>query len=72
VEIEFLNEDAGTYHNVAVYSGSAEGEPIFNGAGFPGHGERKYEFTAPAAGTYLFICDFHPTQMKGNLVVQEI
>lgn len=69
VDLEFDNEDGETFHNVAVYDGdgSPSSKPIFNGEGFPGHGERTYRFQAPAPGTYTFVCDFHPN-MKGKLI----
>ncbi len=68
VHLEFVNEDE-VFHNVAVYDGSGgpDSKPVFNGEGFPGEAERKYEFKAPPAGTYTFVCDFHPN-MKGNFV----
>ena len=70
VTMEFVNKDPD-YHNVAVYEGEGpDAKPIFNGAGFPGEKEEHYEFEAPPPGTYVFICDFHPTQMKGKLVAK--
>ena len=68
VHLEFKNEDGETFHNVAVYDGEGQdSKPVFNGEGFPGHGERTYVFRAPPPGTYTFVCDFHPN-MKGSLV----
>jgi len=65
-----VNKDAETFHNFAVYAGSGlDSKPIFNGEGFPGDGERRYEFHAPPPGTYNFVCDFHPS-MKGTLVIE--
>jgi plastocyanin len=71
VTITFHNEDAGIYHNVAVYEGdAAEAPPIFNGAGFPGVATHTYKFTTPKqAGNYSFRCDFH-ANMVGTLVVE--
>jgi plastocyanin len=69
VTIRFTNDDAGTYHNVAVYKGDgAEAEVVFNGEGFPGIRRKTYAFKAPAAGTYQFRCDFH-ANMVGTLIV---
>ena len=69
VVVEFDNKDPGTYHNVAVYAGEGpDAPPIFNGEGFPGRGELSYEIETPDVGTYVFICDFHPNQMKGKFV----
>ena len=68
VHLEFVNEDEEIFHNVAVYDGSGpDSKPVFNGEGFPGEGERTYEFKAPPPGSYSFVCDFHPN-MKGTLV----
>ena len=68
VSIEFENEDADVYHNIAVYESDApDAAPLFNGEGFPGHEERTYTFEAPEAGSYVFVCDFHPN-MKGTFV----
>ncbi len=68
VHLEFVNEDEKIFHNVAVYDGSGpDSKPVFNGEGFPGHGERSYEFKAPQPGSYTFVCDFHPA-MKGTFV----
>lgn len=71
VRMEFENEDVGVYHNVAVYEGEGtDAAPVFNGVGFPGSGKRTYQFEAPEAGSYVFVCDFHPN-MKGTLVVEQ-
>ena len=70
--VEFENDDEGIYHNVAVYAGEGlDAAPVFNGEGFPGHEEKRYELETPAVGRYTFICDFHPTQMKGEFVTEE-
>lgn len=67
VVIEFENHD-DVYHNVAIYTGEdATSKPVFNGEGFVGEDSRTYEFTAPAPGTYVFVCDFH-VNMKGEFV----
>ena len=57
---------------MAIYTGSAgpDSRPIFNGEGFTGEGERRYEFKAPPRGTYTFVCDFHPN-MKGTFVSED-
>ena len=80
VIIEFENEDEA-FHNVAVYGWEsrqameqalAAGQstrPIFNGSGFAGPAERGYRFRVPPPGTYTFLCDFHPTNMVGTLIV---
>lgn len=69
VEIDFTNKDAGTFHNWAVYTKqAADGRPIFNGRPID-HGSVVYKFTTPAAGTYVYVCDFHPS-MKGEFVIR--
>jgi plastocyanin len=69
VTLVFKNDDAGTYHNVAVYTGSdAAATPVFNGAGVKGAKTAKYTFQTPAPGTYTFRCDFH-ANMVGTLTV---
>lgn len=68
VRIEFENHDEELYHNVAVYKGEGpSAKPVFNGEGFPGEDSREYEFTAPAPGKYVFVCDFH-VNMTGEFV----
>ncbi|MEO6121111.1 MAG: cupredoxin domain-containing protein [Acidimicrobiales bacterium] len=68
VVMEFENRDE-VFHNVAVYKGEGpDSKPVFNGVGFAGEAERTYTFEAPAAGSYVFVCDFHPN-MKGAFKV---
>lgn len=70
VTVDFTNSDVDVYHNLAVYEGDGpDAAPVFNGEGFAGTDERTYVFEAPAAGAYVFVCDFHPN-MKGTLVVE--
>lgn len=69
VTIEFVNEDAGIYHNVAVYtSDKPDASPIFNGQGIPGRRTAKYTLQTPGPGTYTFRCDFH-ANMVGTFTV---
>ena len=69
VKLKFVNADVGVPHNLAVYRTEDFKEPVFTGELFPGGGSRTYEFKAPAAGTYFFRCDVHPT-MKGKVTVE--
>lgn len=69
VEMIFTNLDVGTFHNVGVYTEGEPGEPIFNGKP-SAKGTEKYKFRTPAAGTYRYICDFHPA-MVGEMRVAE-
>ncbi|MDQ1356490.1 MAG: hypothetical protein QOF20_249 [Acidimicrobiaceae bacterium] len=67
--IVFKNQDS-VYHNVAVYSES--GTPFWNGEPIQGPGNKiTYTHTFDMApGTYTFRCDFHPSSMVGQFVVE--
>jgi plastocyanin len=67
--IEFQNDDAGTSHNVAIYTDSAASTQLFVGEIFPGAAARTYSVPALDPGTYFFRCDVHPTQMTGTVLV---
>jgi plastocyanin len=65
--IRFENLDP-VYHNVAVYSDS--GAPFWNGEPIKGVTKITYTHTFDLPpGTYTFRCDFHPTSMVGQFVV---
>jgi plastocyanin len=63
VEVSFTNLDVGTFHNVAIYT--EDNAPVFAGKPID-HGTGLYKFKTPAAGTYRYVCDFHPG-MTGEL-----
>jgi plastocyanin len=65
VEMVFTNLDEGVFHNIGVYTAAEPGEPIFNGKPIA-KGKTIYRFRAPDAGTYRYVCDFHPA-MVGEL-----
>jgi plastocyanin len=65
VELIFTNFDVDIFHNVAIYTADEPGEPIYNGKPIA-KGKAVYAFKAPDAGTYRYVCDFHPT-MVGEL-----
>jgi plastocyanin len=68
--ITFANLDKGTYHNIAVYTKSPGGDPIW--AGEPVKGVKSITYTHVfdlTPGTYSFRCDFHPTLMIGTFSV---
>jgi plastocyanin len=69
VTIHFVNSDAGTQHNIAVFRGPDATAPLlFRGELIAGPAEVDYTFEAPPPGTYFFHCDVHPT-MTGTLTV---
>lgn len=45
-----------------------QGEPASDD--FQGTAVVQFEFLAPGAGTYTYRCEYHPTAMRGSLVVQ--
>jgi plastocyanin len=58
-------------HNLAVYTDQSASQVIFKGEIFGGPATRTFTFTAPSTpGTYFFRCDPHPSQMKGQFIVQ--
>ena len=70
VVIVFHNDDAGTFHNVGIYTAPSGGKPVVN-AGQPVQGvdKKAYTFDLPNTGTYSFRCDFH-VNMVGTLNVR--
>ncbi|MDP3878877.1 MAG: cupredoxin domain-containing protein [Dehalococcoidales bacterium] len=65
------NEDPVIFHNVAVYTTRAAGEPVMVGEFIPGGASITYQFTAPSTpGTYYFRCDIHPLAMNGDFIVE--
>lgn len=72
VRIRFKNNDQGTDHNVAIYKSSTDKTPVAPGSVstvFPGVNENDFSFAIPAAGSYYFQCDVHPTTMSGTFTV---
>jgi plastocyanin len=65
--IAFINQDAGTTHNVELKD--ATGAVAFKGEIFPGVASRVYDVPALKAGTYTFVCTVHST-MTGTLTIQ--
>jgi cytochrome c oxidase subunit 2 len=66
--IAFDNQDAGITHDVAIED--ATGSLLFNGQDVKGPGQATDNVPPLKAGTYKFICTFHPVQMAGELTVK--
>jgi plastocyanin len=64
-KIAFDNEDAGIQHDIAILD--SKGALLFNGADVTGPKTEAYDVKPLPAGTYKFICTFHPAQMTGQL-----
>jgi plastocyanin len=65
----FINLDKGVYHNIAVYTKTPGGEPLWTGEPVRGINKVLYETEFTRPGTFSFRCDFHPTAMIGTFVV---
>ncbi|MGH2540045.1 MAG: cupredoxin domain-containing protein [Actinomycetota bacterium] len=66
--ITFDNQDAGTPHNIAIYTDDTLAESLFVGDLVTGPDTVEYSIPPLAAGEYYFHCDVHPT-MSGTVVV---
>ena len=62
----FENREAVS-HNVSIYTDSSRQDRRFEGVLFGGPATRWYPVPALAPGTYVFLCDLHPS-MIGQLV----
>ncbi len=66
--ITFDNRDAGTPHNISIYSDESLGETLFQGEIVTGPATIPYEVGPFPAGEYYFHCDVHPN-MNGTVRV---
>jgi plastocyanin len=66
--ITFDNKDAGTPHNIAIYTDDTLAESLFVGDLVTGPDTVEYTIPPIPAGEYYFHCDVHPT-MSGTVVV---
>lgn len=65
VTVSFENLDDGVPHNLHVQAGEVDVETDIA----TGPDTQELRFTVSEAGDYTFICDVHPQQMTGDLVV---
>jgi plastocyanin len=70
VAVKVENQDNGTPHNFALYTGPDAKQSLFQGQVFSGVADRTYEFEAPKPGAYFFRCDVHPDVMTGAVTVR--
>jgi len=66
--ITFDNRDAGTQHNIAIYTDPELSQELFNGDLITGPAAIEYEVSPLPPGDYVFVCIVHPN-MKGTVVV---
>jgi plastocyanin len=68
----FDNQDTGVMHNLVIKNpdGSKVQMTGDSTAFFAGPGKRTYQVPGLAAGDYAFMCEVHPTTMKGVLTVK--
>jgi cytochrome c oxidase subunit 2 len=59
-KIDFDNEDAGTPHNVSIYTDDTVTQSLFRGAIITGVQKIVYSVEPLDAGSYYFHCDVHP------------
>lgn len=70
VTVSYDNESS-IPHNIAFYEGDARTDPILGRTDVEtGPAVQDLTFTAPSEpGSYLFVCEVHPDDMQGTLVV---
>ena len=68
--ITFDNRDAGTQHNIAIYTDPELSQELFNGELITGPDTIEYAVPPLEPGEYAFLCIVHPT-MNGTVVVAE-
>jgi mono/diheme cytochrome c family protein/plastocyanin len=68
--LDFDNQDATAPHNIVIQDPSGAAVQMGDTAFFTGPAEKKYAVPALKAGTYNFLCQVHPSTMKGTLTVK--
>jgi plastocyanin len=66
--LTFQNNDAGTQHNVAIYTDESASDALFQGEIITGVDSIEYPIPAIPEGSYYFHCDVHPN-MNGTVTV---
>ena len=68
--LDFDNQDATAPHNVVIQDSSGAAIQMGDTAFFTGPAEKKYAVPGLKAGAYTYVCQVHPTTMKGTLTVK--
>jgi hypothetical protein len=63
VEIELVNEDPGSQHNLAIAELNLKTRLLKFGE------KAVLRFTAPPSGSLTYLCTVHPVMMRGQLVI---
>jgi plastocyanin len=68
----FDNQDTGVMHNLVVMNPDGSSVQVTGDSTtfFAGPGKRTFQVPGLAAGNYAFMCQVHPTTMKGVLTVK--
>jgi len=69
-QITFDNQDNQAPHNLVVQKDGANVPMTGDTAPFQGPAQKTYTVSALAAGDYTFVCQVHPSTMKGTLSVK--
>jgi plastocyanin len=66
----FDNQDSTAPHNIVI--NNPDGSPVAMGdtSFFTGPAKKEYAVPALKAGSYPFVCQVHPSVMKGTLTVK--
>lgn len=85
VTLQMDNQDQGVPHNIAFYQSETPGEGGFLGGCISGCEDgdalrtpielglivQTYTFTTPGVGVYGYLCEVHPTTMRGTMTIAE-